>query len=55
VATETFAVLDRRGTEELSPEGFSLYSGSLFFVDDLGHPRHSRCHRLYPLSKAEPL
>ncbi|UOZ03415.1 hypothetical protein [Amycolatopsis sp. WQ 127309] len=55
VATETFAVLDRRGSGELAPDRFGLYSGSLFFVDDLGHPRHGRSHRLYPPSKVGPL
>jgi len=50
VTATALAILDRRGSDELLPDGPDRYGGSLFFVDDRGFPRDRRTHKLDPPS-----
>jgi hypothetical protein len=54
VVAEALASLERRGREQLPPDMFDRYAGRVFFVDNHGHPQHSRMHDLRPSSGGTP-
>ncbi|WP_190814290.1 hypothetical protein [Saccharopolyspora pogona] len=45
VVAEAFTILDRRGTQHLTPDQCDQYAGALFFVDEHGQPQTNRTHR----------